>query len=267
MEVRLMMRPRRSFIMRRRHALERRNTEVRFVAMTWSQSSGFIRRSNVSRVIAALLTRMVGMSPAVSSSPMRVSIEAAFPTSRTTPRPLYPCDASWAVSFAAPSGVVEVPMTRAPAPARASAMALPIPREAPVTSATSLLSAVSFGIGYPFNSRQRGFYRRQILERHEFQSGPLLDATVQPREYLARTALDELRDAGGRKRPYRVPPAHRTRQLPHQELVKVGGFLVGNGIHRANERNLRLADLDAPQLAGQAVGGPAHQARVDRHTH
>lgn len=37
---------------------------------------------------------------------------------------------------AAPLSLVAVPMTRAPAAARVSAMAAPIPREAPVTSAT-----------------------------------------------------------------------------------------------------------------------------------
>ena len=54
----LMMRPRRAFIMPRSTALLRRNTEPRFVAMTASQSSGFMRSSSVSRVMPALLTRM-----------------------------------------------------------------------------------------------------------------------------------------------------------------------------------------------------------------
>ena len=45
MEVSETMRPRRSFIMRLRQPFESRNTLVRFVAITASQSSGFMRRS------------------------------------------------------------------------------------------------------------------------------------------------------------------------------------------------------------------------------
>src|SRR5258708_21061636 len=94
--------------MRRTHALERRNTPVRLVVMTASQSSGFMRSSSESRVTAALLTRIVGSSEAASSSPIKVSTEAAFPASSTAPRPLHPCDASVAPKRAAPSALVAV---------------------------------------------------------------------------------------------------------------------------------------------------------------
>ena len=93
---------------------------MRLVAITASQSSGFMRSSRVSRVIAALFTRMVGISPRASRSPNRASMDAAFPTSSTAPRPLFP---SHEVMPAAPASVVAVPMTCAPAPASALAMA------------------------------------------------------------------------------------------------------------------------------------------------
>ena len=85
-----MMRPRRSFIMRRRHALDRRNTAVRLVAITSSQSSGFMRSSSVSRVMAALLTRMVGISPAWSSSASSASMEAGTADIQHRPAPVVP---------------------------------------------------------------------------------------------------------------------------------------------------------------------------------
>src|SRR6185312_6926886 len=103
----------------------------------------------------------------------RVSIEAASPTSRTAPRPLYACDANVAVSAAAPSALVEVPTTLAPAPASARAIALPIPREAPVTSATSFLSIRSSSYGC-----ERCGERGRVLHRQVFQPRPLLDAAA-----------------------------------------------------------------------------------------
>ena len=126
MEVSVTMRPRRSFIMRFKQPFESRNTLVRLVAMTASQSSGFMRNSRLSRVIAALFTRIVGISPRVSRSPNSASIDAALETSSTAPRPLFP---SHEVMPSAPAWDVAVPMTRAPAADSARAIPCPIPRK------------------------------------------------------------------------------------------------------------------------------------------
>ena len=62
-----------------------RNAPRRFVAMTVSQSSGFIRRIRPSRVIPALFTRM-SIAPCRSRIPFTaVSTEAGSATSIATP--------------------------------------------------------------------------------------------------------------------------------------------------------------------------------------
>src|SRR5215471_16811196 len=225
------MRPRRSFIMCRTHALHRRYTAVRLVAITASQSSGFMRRSSVSRVMAALLTRIEGSSPALLSCAISASIEAGSAASSTAPRPLYPCDASASVSRAAPSGLVAVPMTRACAAAKASAMALPMPREAPVMRATWFSS-----MGRGSRGAQRRFDGRWILDREETHIGPSLDAPIQRGQHLARTTLDYLCNTSPDERTQRIRPAHWARDLSHEHLGNIRGLEVRTGVHRAHVR-------------------------------
>ncbi len=59
-----MMRPWRAFIMPRSTAFARRNTGFRLVAMMASHSSSFMRSSRLSRVMPALLTRIVDRAEA-----------------------------------------------------------------------------------------------------------------------------------------------------------------------------------------------------------
>src|ERR1700730_4497865 len=245
--------------MRRTHALHRRNTPVRLVAMTASQSSGFMRTSSVSRVMAALLTRIVGSSPALSSSPTSASTEAAFPASSTAPRPLHPCDASAALKRAAPSALVDVPITRAPAPPRVSAMAWPMPREAPVTSATSFSS-----MGTPSGRRECRFKGRRVLQRQKIQVRTPLDPAVQAREHLARPAFDHLRDSRAH-RAQRVRPAHGVRQLAYQQLADLAGPLVRAGTYGADVADTWRAHLWRAQPLLEALGRAAAETGVRGH--
>ena len=91
----------------------------------------------MSRVIAALLTRIVGIRPDTSSDCSNASIEAGSATFSTAPCPGDGAFASAAVIWAAPSSEVAVPMTVAPAAASCVAIARPMPRVAPVTRAVS----------------------------------------------------------------------------------------------------------------------------------
>ena len=86
-------------------------------------------------MMPALLTKMPGISPAASSPASSASTEAASATSSTAPRPGVAIAPSQPLMASAPAGVVAVPMTLAPAAARDSAIARPMPREAPVTRA------------------------------------------------------------------------------------------------------------------------------------
>ena len=105
--------------------------------MTASHSSSFIRSSRLSRVMPALLTRIVDGAEARSRCPRAPRRPRRRRRRRAgCPVPRLPAAARYAAIFAAPSSVVAVPITVAPARASASAIARPMPRVAPVTSAT-----------------------------------------------------------------------------------------------------------------------------------
>src|SRR3981081_1446986 len=161
--------------------------------------------------MAALLTSMVGIWPAASRSCSTASTGAALPTSSTAPRPLYPCDARLIEKAEAPAALVDVPTTVAPAPPNAIAIALPMPREAPVTRATCFSSMRNSPAGGGLRSGERSIHGRGIFQRHEFEAGPLLDAAIECREHLAGPTLDHLSDTRFRDCAYGGPPLHGPR--------------------------------------------------------
>src|SRR6185503_3999940 len=99
--------------------------------------------SKLSRVIPALLTTISGAAPSPANS---ASTDESLPTSSTAPR--LPDDRAerQLVIATAPCSLVAVPTTIAPWPANASAIARPMPRDAPVTSAVRPAMPGNFGI-------------------------------------------------------------------------------------------------------------------------
>ncbi|MMZ67292.1 hypothetical protein D1872_298650 [compost metagenome] len=76
----LMIRPERCFIIGRVTALIPLNTPFKFVSMTSSNSSSFIRIIKLSLVIPALFTRM-SILPQASSTPLTIPSNCSlFPT-------------------------------------------------------------------------------------------------------------------------------------------------------------------------------------------
>jgi len=132
------MRPLRAFIMPRNTALLVRKIELRLVLITASQSSSFIRISSWSRVIPALLTRMLSWP----NSLLMLSISASTALASVTfnSRPVPPLAPSRSAMADAPDAEVAVPITVAPRFASSSAIAAPMPRLAPVTKAISPLN-------------------------------------------------------------------------------------------------------------------------------
>ena len=113
----------------------------------------------------------------------------------------------------APASLVAVPTTRAPRRPSSSAIARPMPREAPVTTAIHARSWVGSGMVFlPAGGQRRGQAVR-ILHRQHGEVGPSLDATVERREDLARPALDDRRDPARQHGPHGVGPAHRLVEL------------------------------------------------------
>ena len=135
-DVILMMRPWRAFIIARMTSFDSLYTDFRLVDMMSSHSSSFMRSSRLSRVMPALLTR-IAMSPhCFCTAATAASTCAASLTFIAKPAPLTFSPAKYAPIACAPASVVAVPATTAPCLPNSSAIALPIPREAPVTNAT-----------------------------------------------------------------------------------------------------------------------------------
>src|SRR6266567_1170035 len=142
-----MIRPARARIMVWMACWMHRCAPVKFVRITASQSSCFMRNTRPSRVIAALFTRMsrrpnfstTCLNPAFICSASATSI---FTTSASPP------DATISFTSAASfSSLRAATATFAPASDRARAVSRPMPWDAPVTSAT-----LSFKLNIRFNS-------------------------------------------------------------------------------------------------------------------
>ena len=130
------MRPARDFIMPRSTARESTKALFRLVDWMSSHSSSFMRMSRLSRVTPALFTRIETGPTCAATLSTSAAQAAESRTSSTRPVPCPPASAIAFVMRSAPASVVAVPTTFAPAFARAIAIASPMPREAPVTSAT-----------------------------------------------------------------------------------------------------------------------------------
>ena len=130
-----MMRPLRCLIIGLSTACTLVNAAVRFVWMTASQSSRFIRSISVSRVMPALFTRM-SMRPLPA---MMAATAASTPAASVTSSPIDSADPPASrIASAVPLAFSPraAATTCAPAAARRVATARPMPRDAPVTRAT-----------------------------------------------------------------------------------------------------------------------------------
>src|SRR5438105_903888 len=132
-EAMLMMRPRPAASITRTAARETRNTLVRSPAMTRCQSSSLSSQVGTVRpVMPALLTTMSSRCQRSTTARTIRSTSAVFVTSAATATASAPIRAA-AASAAGPS--TSATATRAPSVASRAAIAYPIPRAAPVTSA------------------------------------------------------------------------------------------------------------------------------------
>ncbi|MNP40320.1 hypothetical protein D3C76_1339540 [compost metagenome] len=106
------------------------------MSITSNHSSSFMRSMRLSRVIPALLTRMAGAPNCSPMAASTASTDSALVTFSSMPVPVMPCSFRVAAMRSAPDADVAVPITVAPWRPSSRAMAWPMPRLAPVTSAT-----------------------------------------------------------------------------------------------------------------------------------
>src|SRR5512134_245086 len=236
--------PYRCFIMGRVTARVRRYVPLRLTRTTESNSSSDMRIRRLSRVIPALLTRMSIFPCASRMFLIPASTWARSLTSNISTIPLPPAATREArVSRAPASFPTSLTTTVAPSAQNASAIARPIPRAEPVTSATfpasrivpppvpKFIPSTTKAVQGEFSPEDRphGIQVGGGAERRRPRF--LVDAADEAGEHFARPHLEE----GVRPRslhpPDRLLPAHRGRDLPEKDLRNPVPGIVGPGRH------------------------------------
>src|SRR5262245_3079224 len=243
--------------MPRMTALQVRNTALKSVSITVCQSSALIRINSPSFVTPALLTRTDGVPSRDSMSLKHASTELAVATSSTVPRPCTPAADRYSSIARAPASLVAVPITRAPRLPSSSAIARPMPRDAPVTNASWSLSMLLL-----LAQLERRVERFRVLDRDHRQVGSLLDALVQRGQHLAGPAFDDRRDAAREHRAHGVGPTDGPEQLLAQSLADASRARVFLDVDGVDGRHVWQLDFDRCEACRELIGGLDHQPAV-----
>src|SRR5690606_32212343 len=233
-----------------------------------------MRISRPSRVMPALLTRIDSGPISLPIASISASTWPGTDTSSTRPWP--PCADSRSPIAAAPDSEVAVPITVAPCAASVSAIAAPMPRLAPVTSAISPLSSwvilflpvsklehsaadfadgrgsTAISIPLPIrvirvNPRPKSAFprgqRRVEVVRHAERAhvDALVDASGQSSQHLARTTLGHACRALRDQRLHAAGPLHGQVQLACERIADRVRTLVHLGIDVLHHRDRRRA--------------------------
>src|SRR5690554_1763963 len=237
-----------------------------------------MRMSRPSRVMPALLTRIDSGPTSLPIASIRASTWPGTETSSTRPCP--PCAASRSPIACAPASLVAVPITVAPRAASVSAIAAPMPRLAPVTSAISPWSCWVIAcppvVEWVWSRRALSPKprRRRKSRCPRASAGPcaerrlevpggaecarvqaLVDAPGQPGEHLARTAFADPGRARGGQRLHAAGPLHRQVELAHQGVADRLDALVHLGVHVLHHRDRGFVPCDVGHRFVEAVGG------------
>src|SRR2546425_1001282 len=251
------MRPLRCFSIGRRAAWVQRKTPVRFVARTCCQSSSFMRRTRLSRVMPALFTRWSIRPWAFTTSSKAASTEARSATSIARASALPPAAVISATASARRARSRAVRTTVAPSAANALAIARPMPRDAPVTNET--LPAREGMSGAWGRGRSPGGQGGGIV--HVEGPRPFRDLPDQAGEHGPRTDLDERLHAFLHQALDRRLPEDGSRDLADQP---VAGLVPGPhdpGLDVVDEGHLEVAERESRQVRRQAsLGGPHERA-------
>ena len=235
-----------------------RNAPRRFASSTWSQSSSFIRTRSWSRVMPALLT---SRSIRPNRSSRRLHEPLARPRARLTSATTASADRAQRLELLdrslepAPRRAQRLPRRRRPRPAT-RAIARPIPRVPPVTTATRPASGLGLAHARASASAAtRLVERRRILDRVAARA---VDALEQPGQHPARA-----RPRGRPSAPSRaqaldaVGPADRARHLADQEGPHVVGLRGEPGVHVAHDRARAVAPPPPARARRRAGRRPA----------
>src|SRR5690606_37271588 len=161
----------------------------------------------------------------------------------------------------APASLVAVPMTVAPWADRAWAMACPIPRLAPVTSATFPSRLISVSLGKLGKGCGKAVHAVQVVSRNTFGA-----ALVQARQHLAGTTFNQIGDTLGGHVFHTLDPAHRTVQLFDQLAAQRIQIRRRPGRDVLHQSDLRRLPAQPGKILRQLLGSRPHQRTMRRHT-
>ena len=270
-----MMRPPRWRIIGFSTACVSAKAAVRFVASTASQSSRFIRSINWSRAMPALLTRM-------SIRPCRSSVAGDRP-----PRSAPASVTSSAMASACPPARANLLRDRAarcrrarprrrsaPRAASCSAIARPMPRDAPVTSATRSERSIILQRNHPFVEGPRGHrpLPRQRVERGESTPRPRRSRTVtrrsifliSPASTVAGPELDERASRPPRSAAGRHPPSAPATTPAGSARRSRAGVALRLGVDVGDDRDAGIRGRQRAQLRRQPLLRRLHQRAMER---
>src|SRR5436190_7951187 len=262
----LMMRPASfAFMSARIAARQQWNVPLRFTSSARFQSASFAPSTSVLTAMPALLTRMCSPPSAAMISLKAASTAAESATSKRFVTAAPPAAATAAAaSLAAASFAVKLMTTLAPARPSATAIARPMPRDPPVTTATrpesSPMGCLPGDGRLPERRNGRGIGR--ALDRDAGR-----DALHQAREDVPRAHLYRGRHAQGADALHRLFPAHRARDLSGQQLGDAGRVLVWRGLDVRDDRHARRRERHARELRRQPVGRGLHERTVEGRAH
>src|SRR5687768_7824246 len=278
-----MIRPLRWRIIGFSTACVRANAAVRLVASTASQSSRFMRSINWSLVMPALFTS-TSRRPCRSSAPdTSRSIAPASETSTAAASAFPPAAAIASIASAAllPRAA---PITVAPCAASFPAIARPMPREAPVTSATRPdKSIISFsgrarpriparllaGPGMPRSALSQAALegRQPVLVLDAVHGDAAIDLLDQAGEHRAGTQFDERPRAVRDEAFHHIFPANRRRYLPDERFDRLGGAALRLRIDVGDDGEGWIVRREGAQLGSETVLGGLHQGAMKRRGH
>src|SRR5690242_18687717 len=125
--------------------------------------------------------------------------------------------------------------------ASVTAMARPMPRDPPVTSAAFPLKSnmsVPFPLALGLQRRERLLERRGVLDVHRLDA--LVDALHEPGEHLARADLHEARHAEPHHLLDALDPAYRGRHLVEEDRHDAPHLAVPLRLDVRHHRDARL---------------------------
>src|SRR5271170_1162761 len=135
-----------------------------------------------------------------------------------------------------------------------------MPRDAPLTSATSLLSITA-----SCGRAERGADRLGIFQGRAADLPARSDTSIETREHFAGAAFEQLIGAATDYFEHRFGPAHGTGQLPAEQLADQDGVTVLAGVDGTYIGIARRLKCHGCKVWPEAFRSRAHQARMRRH--